>query len=72
MNLFKTIALCSSLMLLAYALKGMESESEVQVKEQDLYCEMVSLHLDDKTLGWPDYKGIYDSVCIPKYRMTDI
>ena len=63
MNLVKTIALCSALMLLAYIAAGMDSELEVQAKEQGLYCEMVSLHLKDETLGWPDYKGTYQEAC---------
>ena len=63
MNLVKTIALCSALMLLAYIVADMDSELEVQAKEQGLYCEMVSLHLEDETLGWPDYKGTYEEAC---------
>lgn len=63
MNLVKTIALCSALALLAYLLGNMESELEVQIQEQGLYCEMVSLHLEDETLGWPDYRGTYEEAC---------
>jgi hypothetical protein len=50
-------------MLLAYISAGMDSELDVQIQEQGLYCEMVSLHLEDKTLGWPDYKGTYEEAC---------
>ena len=63
MHLIKTIALCGTLMLLAYIVAGMDSELQVQEKEQALYCEMVSLHLGDETLGWPDYKGTYQEAC---------
>jgi hypothetical protein len=31
--------------------------------QQALYCEMVSLHKQDKSLGWPDFKGNYSEVC---------
>lgn len=31
--------------------------------QQSLYCEMVALHKQDKTVGWPDYKGVYAEVC---------
>ena len=27
------------------------------------YCEMVELHKSDSSLGWPDYKNIYDELC---------
>jgi hypothetical protein len=50
-------------MLLAYFLGSLDSELDVQIQEQGLYCEMVSLHLEDETLGWPDYKGTYESAC---------
>jgi hypothetical protein len=50
-------------MLLAYIVADMDSELQVRAKEQGLYCEMVSLHLEDETLGWPDYKGTYESAC---------
>ena len=63
MNLIKTIALCSALALSAYLLGNMDSELEVQIQEQGLYCEMVSLHLEDETLGWPDYRGTYEEAC---------
>ena len=63
MDIIKTIALCSTLMLLAYIVADMDSELQVQAKEQALYCEMVSLHLEDETLGWPDYKGTYERAC---------
>jgi len=50
-------------MLLAYIVADMDSELQVQAKEQALYCEMVSLHMQDETLGWPDYKGTYERAC---------
>jgi len=39
----------------------MDAEDEqVQLEH---YCEMVKLHRQDKSLGWPDYDGIYDTAC---------
>ena len=63
MDIIKTIALCSALILLAYFVGSLDSELEVKIQEQGLYCEMVSLHMQDETLGWPDYKGTYERAC---------
>ena len=39
--------------------------SDQQAQDQ-LYCEMVSLHKQDNSVGWPDYKGIYATHCVAK------
>jgi len=31
--------------------------------DESLYCEMVTLHKQDRTLGWPDYQGTYNKLC---------
>lgn len=39
----------------------MDLESEQAELAQ--YCEMVELHKQATSKGWPDYKGIYDTEC---------
>jgi hypothetical protein len=39
------------------------TDQDIESHETALYCEMVSIHNADETLGWPDYKGTYDEVC---------
>ena len=36
---------------------------EAELEEGRLYCEMVTLNMEDPSSGWPDYKGIYDKEC---------
>ena len=31
--------------------------------ETEFYCQMVDINKADDSIGWPDYKGIYDEVC---------
>ena len=41
------------------------SDSEALLEAESDYCEMVTMHIDSKgELGWPDYKGIYNNVCV--------
>ena len=64
MNLDKWVALGVT-SVTSLALLGMIDDSaELLQKEQGLYCEMVELHLQDVTTGWPDYKHTYEEVCI--------
>lgn len=39
------------------------NDAEEAEKADDLYCEMVKMHLSDPSTGWPDYKGVYDAQC---------
>ena len=55
---FALVASIASLCLLE-----IESDYDVELREQETYCEMVSLHFQDPDIGWPDYKGIYSEVC---------
>lgn len=57
------LTLCAILAgLLLFGLVGtMDAEDEKLQLEH--YCEMVKLHKQDPTVGWPDYDGIYDTVC---------
>lgn len=32
-------------------------------REQAMYCEMVELHKQDPSVGWPDYNHNYNEVC---------
>ena len=41
----------------------MKSEADVEAEALQNYCEMVQIHNADPTLGWPDYKRIYDKEC---------
>jgi hypothetical protein len=54
------IAFVVGLLLINLIFVDEEKEAE---KYNDLYCEMVELHMDNPFLGWGDYKGIYDEVC---------
>jgi hypothetical protein len=38
-------------------------EEQEEDRELQRYCEMVTLHNQDVTLGWPDFKGIYEEQC---------
>jgi hypothetical protein len=39
------------------------NDAEEAEKADDLYCEMVKMHMSDPSAGWPDYKGVYDAQC---------
>lgn len=48
--------------LILFGLVGtMDAEDEQLQLEH--YCEMVKLHKQDPSIGWPDYDGIYDTAC---------
>lgn len=51
-----------TVLLIAGAIAG-ATDQGIEAQETALYCEMVSIHLEDETLGWPDYRGTYDEVC---------
>ena len=61
-----------------YCFTMMESDLDIAMAQEFQYCSDVELwktfEMTDGSsqYGHPDYKGIYDSVCIPKYRMTDL
>ena len=42
--------------------KSIEAAADVELKH---YCEMVDIRRNsgDPYLGWPDYRGVYDSEC---------
>ena len=42
---------------------GFMNDAEEAEKTDDLYCEMVEMHMSDPSTGWPDYKGVYDAQC---------
>jgi hypothetical protein len=56
----------------------MESDLDIALAEEFQYCSDVELwktfEMTDGSsqYGHPDFKGIYKSVCMPKYRMTDL
>ena len=49
-------------LLMIPAEKAAEQEASAELS---LYCEMVEIRLttDNQYLGWPDYKGIYETEC---------
>ena len=62
------------LMFVAFCIFGMmcfavlerspwHSEADIATEQHLTYCEMVRLHKADPTIGWPDYKQIYDKEC---------
>lgn len=61
-----TVAFC---ILAAGLMFSAGSDYQVEVQQQDTYCEMVALwksesHLPaDQRTGWPDYKNNYAEVC---------
>lgn len=43
---------------------GLRATKDVDVVEDRLYCDMVQQHKESGgEVGWPDYKGIYDTEC---------
>ena len=42
-----------------------DTPSELDISDimTQRYCEMVRLHNEDPSIGWPDYKRIYDKEC---------
>ncbi|QIB67136.1 hypothetical protein [Kineobactrum salinum] len=45
---------------------GIVTTPDVQTvaEEQKHYCEMVRLGREHTDLGWPDYRGNYDTTCM--------
>jgi hypothetical protein len=39
-------------------------DSTEEDKELKEYCHMVETHKRDKSVGWPDFKGIYKEACV--------
>lgn len=58
---FTTICAILAGLILFGLVGAMDAEDEQA--QQDLYCEMVKLHKQDPSTGWPDYDGIYDTAC---------
>ena len=57
------LTLCAVLAgLILFGIMGTMDAEDEQVQLEH-YCEMVKLHRQDKSLGWPDYDGIYDTAC---------
>lgn len=69
MNIIKTVALCSALMLLAFISASMDSDLDIERMEDRIYCENVDVWNQyiredgGSDYGHPDYKGIYQSTC---------
>lgn len=58
---FTTICAILAGLILFGVMGTMDAEDEQAQLEH--YCEMVKLHKQDKSLGWPDYDDIYDTAC---------
>lgn len=59
-NLYTICAILAGLMLFG-VLGTMDAEDEQAQLEH--YCEMVKLHKQDQSVGWPDYDGIFNETC---------
>lgn len=57
-----TLALVGVFLLMG--LMGRMDYEDAKAEEAN-YCEMVKLHKQDKSMGWPDYDGIYAQSCKP-------
>ena len=57
------IAVLAIAFILRFELSPTPSEADVATEQHSNYCEMVRLHKADPTIGWPDYKQIYDKEC---------
>jgi hypothetical protein len=61
-NFYTICAVIAGLVL--FGMVGtMDAEDEQAQLEH--YCEMVELHKQNPSQGWPDYDGIYDQSCKP-------
>lgn len=61
-NFYTICAILAGLMLFG-VMGTMDAEDEQAQLEH--YCEMVKLHKQDPSVGWPDYDGIYAQSCKP-------
>lgn len=43
-------------------------ENTTEELDTELYCDMVRLHKEFPSLGWPDYRGSYAKDCKPPPR----
>ena len=59
-NFYTICAILAGLIL--FGLVG-TMDAEDEQAQQDLYCEMVKLHKQDPSVGWPDYRGEFDELC---------
>lgn len=62
-----TGTLLSALILAFGLIAGLYLDDEKEAEQElTIYCEMVQLRRDtgDPTIGWPDYRNIYDSECL--------
>ena len=60
---FYTICAILAVFILFGLVGTMDAEDEQAQLEH--YCEMVKLHKQDPSVGWPDYDGIYREACKP-------
>lgn len=57
------VLLALAFIIAASMITGFRDDSlELQQKQ---YCELVRLHQQDDSLGWPDYKNRFDKDCNP-------
>lgn len=58
------VSVLISLTLLVWLfMPDLPTDAEIATDAHLTYCEMVRLHKADPTIGWPDYKNIYDKEC---------
>lgn len=59
-NFYTICAILAGLMLLGVMGTMDAEDAQAQLGH---YCEMVKLHNQDPSVGWPDYDGIYHEAC---------
>lgn len=62
-SLMFVLVVLAFMVLWAWGFLDTPSEAEIDADTYPTYCEMVRLHKADPTIGWPDYKHIYDKEC---------
>ena len=60
MKLSAWLLLMGVVSILAISMMLDEQEEDRAIQR---YCEMVELNKTDQSLGWPDYRAIYNEVC---------
>lgn len=60
---FSTICAVLAGLILVGVMGSMDAADEQS--ELAHYCDMVKLHKNDPSTGWPDYNGIYREACKP-------
>ena len=59
-----TLLVLNGSALIGFGIGLIDFEEELSIEEIE-YCEMVEIyHSTNDGLGWPDYRGIYNKMCV--------